>query len=126
MPIEVKINFNPSGIAAKIQSSASKALPGLAAEIRNDCNFYAPDRTNTLIKQSNIIADTDDDCTLKWGVPYASYVFKGKSRKGNPLKYSKNKNPNAQKEWCKKAKEMHLADWRKYLEKEVKENYKND
>lgn len=127
MPVKitVKMNFSAAGAAAKIRSSVAEAMPDLTRQIQSDCNNYAPDRKHTLIEQSNIISSTDEMSTeIRWGVPYANYVYEGVSKKGKPLKYSRDKNPNAQKKWCKAAKKDHSDEWRLKLEKTAKENYK--
>lgn len=118
------ITVNSAGVAMKIRTAAKSALAEITDDVRKDCNYYAPHRLGTLISQSNIEANSGDlEKRLHWGVPYASYVYKGVSKRGRSLKYSKVKNVNAGSRWCERAKEAFGADWQRKFDRKVKEKY---
>ena len=123
--IRPRININTAGVSLKINRAVQNALLIIANDIRKDCNRYAPHRRGTLISQSNVMAYADSSSTAKirWGVPYASYVYKGISKSGKPLRYTKYPNANAQAKWCEKAKREHLSEWQKAAEKAIKDKY---
>lgn len=132
--ISVENHIDTEGIKTKIMDAVNKSLPNIATEVLKDCNEYAPERYGGLTGKSitdeacKPIIDVNEEnhtATIKWRVPYASYVYKGISRKGKPLKYSKWPNTKAQKEWCKKAKTVRLMEWSKMMEKFTKDNYNN-
>lgn len=125
--IRATVNISPTGVAAKINRAVAKAMPEITNDIREDCNFYAPKRSGNLITHSNITANaTQSSAEITWSVPYANYVYKGVTKYGRRLRYTRDPhlNPNAQEEWCKKAKQMHLVDWRKMLERKAREKYR--
>lgn len=118
----VNIRFDRNAAAARISNSVKAAMPELATQVLKDCNFYAPQRRGTLISTSIMRSDTSSPkATLKWDVPYAEYVFKGLSKRGNPLKYSKYPNRNAQSHWTNKAKSVKLVAWERLAEVLIKE-----
>lgn len=99
-------------------------MSAVSTQILKDSNYYAPRRGDGLVDSSIIAANaTEAFSEIKWDVPYASYVYKGLSKKGKPLKYNKERNPNAQKEWCKKAKSVHLKDWNEMVEDIMKRRF---
>lgn len=122
MPVkfDVKVNFDIGAVKADILKAADQAIPEVATQVLKDSNDYAPFRQGNLIGESKTNQDTipivqpipeEQRATVAWRVPYAAYVYKGKSKRGNDLTYSKNPNPKAGKEWFKAAKELKLADW---------------
>ena len=125
--IRATVNISPTGVAAKINRTVAKAMPEITNDICEDCNFYAPHRSGNLRSVANIRKNVSDDgATIEWTVNYAPYVYKGVTKYGRRLRYTRDPhlNPNAQEEWCKKAKQMHLVDWRKMLERKAREKYR--
>lgn len=122
--IRPQININAAGVTMKINKAARDAVPGIADDIRKDCNKYAPQRYGNLISHSNTVAYSGEPkADIKWGVIYANYVYKGISRSGRPLKYSTYPNINARAKWAAYAKRMHLVQWRDMLEARMKAKY---
>lgn len=117
------IKINTAEIAAKISRAAKESLAPVSAQVLKDSNNYAPRREGNLIGDSVVNAFSEKISEIKWTVPYASYVYKGISKKGRPLKYYKLRNPNAGKEWCKRAKAIHLKEWHKRAEDIIKNRY---
>lgn len=118
------VKINTADIAKKIHEAAKESAYELSSDIVRDCNDYVPQCKGGL-KESSIIAAnaTEAFSEIKWTVPYASYVYKGISKKGKPLKYSKWPNTKAQKEWCKKAKSVHLKEWHEMAENIMKRRF---
>lgn len=126
MPVVIKpvVKFDTAGVAMRIRKSVNEALPEVTEKIAKDCNDYAPQRYGNLIDTANINMEVSGlTSSITWRVPYASYVYKGLSKKGKPLKYSKYPNANAQKEWCKKAKSLKLAKWQDMINDAIKEHW---
>ncbi len=122
--IKPKINIDAAGIAMKIHKAAQEAMPKLTETILEDCNEYAPERSGNLIESSNINHHAGGvKATLRWEAKYSGYVYKGISKSGKSLKYTKQPNANAQSHWCRKAKQMKLVEWNKLAGKYIKENY---
>lgn len=118
------VKINTADIAKKIHEAAKESVSAVSTQILKDSNYYAPRRGDGLVDSSIIAANaTEAFSEIKWDVPYASYVYKGLSKKGKPLKYNKERNPNAQKEWCKKAKSVHLKDWNEMVENIMKRRF---
>ena len=117
------IKINTAEIAAKISQAAKESLAPVSTQILEDSNMYVPRRLDGLKDSSVINAFSEKTSEIKWTVPYASYVYKGLSKKGRPLKYYKLRNPNAGKEWCKRAKAIHLKEWHKMAEDIIKNRY---
>lgn len=118
------IKINTAEIAAKISRAAKESLAPVSAQVLKDSNNYAPKRQGTLIENSVTNTFSDKNISeIRWTVPYASYVYKGLSKKGRPLRYSKYPNQNAGKEWCKRAKAIHLKEWHKMAEDIIKNRY---
>lgn len=135
MPVKfnVKVNFDVGAVKADILKAADKAIPEVADQVLSDSNEFAPLRDGGLIGKSKTDQDTipivqpipeEQRATVAWRVPYAAYVYKGKSRRGNDLTYSKDLHPKAGKEWFKEAKKLHLADWKAIFEKKLKGHLK--
>ncbi len=131
MPVKfnVKVNFDIGAVKADILKAADETIPVVANEILADSNDFAPLRHGDLIGESKINQDTipivqpipeEQRATVAWRVPYATYVYKGKSKRGNDLTYSKDRNPKAGKEWFGEAKKFKLADWIAKFKKELK------
>ncbi len=125
---KVHFTFDTKSTAVRITNAVKAAMPELVEQVRKDCNFYAPQRTGVLIAKSNIDTDSTGKCyKIIWDaknksdVSYADYVFKGVSKKGKKLKYSKYPNANAQSHWTHKAKSVKLMDWKLMAEKLLKE-----
>lgn len=129
MPITIKpvVKIDTAGVAMRMRKSVSEALPQVAADITADCNEYAPQRYGNLIDIANINTEVAGlTSSITWRVPYSGYVYKGLSRKGKPLKYTKVPNENAQKEWCKKAKSLKLTKWEKMINDAIKEHWHDE
>lgn len=131
MPVKfnVKINFDVGAVKADILKAADEAIPEVATQVLKDSNDLAPLREGNLIGESKINQDTipivqpipeEQRATVAWRVPYAAYVYKGKSKRGKDLTYSKDLHPKAQKEWFKTAKKIHLPDWIVKFKEELK------
>ena len=126
MPVVIKpvVKFDTAGVAMRIRKSVNEALPEVTEQIAKDCNDYAPDRLHNLRKIANINTEVSGlTSSITWTVPYSGYVYKGLSRRGKPLKYTKDTNPKAQKEWCKKAKSLKLAKWQDMINDAIKEHW---
>ena len=118
------VKINTADIVKKIHEAAKESVSAVSTQILKDSNYYAPRRGDGLVDSSIIAANaTEAFSEIKWTVPYASYVYKGISKKGKPLKYSKWPNTKAQKEWCKKAKSVHLKDWNEMVEDIMKRRF---
>lgn len=129
MPITIKpvVSIDTAGIAMRMRKAVNEALPKVTEDIVKDCNDYAPQRLDVLIDTANINTEVSRlTSSITWTVPYSGYVYKGLSRRGKPLKYSKVKNPNAQKEWCKKAKSLKLTKWEKMINDAIKEHWHDE
>lgn len=129
MPVVLKpvVKFDTAGVAMRIRKSVNEALPEVTEQIAKDCNDYAPKRLGNLIGIENINTEVSGlTSSITWTVPYASYVYKGLSKRGKPLKYSKDKNPKAQKEWCKKAKSLKLDKWQDMINDAIKEHWHDE
>ncbi len=127
MPVKitVKMNFSAAGAAAKIRNSVAKAMPDLTEEIQVDCNAYAPERGRVLVDNANIDRYTNGlSAEIRWGVPYAKYMYGGKRKDGSHFHYTKKIPAEKQYKWCKAAKKDHSDEWRLKLKKTAKENYK--
>ncbi|MCM1336023.1 MAG: minor capsid protein [Bacteroides sp.] len=131
MPVNfnVKVNFDLGAIEADILKAADEAIPTVANEVLADSNKYAPVRQKILVGKTVIDQEEtpivqpipgEQRATVAWRVPYAAYMYKGKSKKGKDLTYSKDPNPYAGKEWFAKAKENKFPDWKKAFEKLLK------
>lgn len=116
----VKVNFDIGAVRADILKAADETIPEVATQVLKDSNDLAPLRQGNLTGESKINQDTipivqpipeEQRATVSWRVPYAAYVYKGKSKRGNDLTYSKDRNPKAGKEWFGEAKKSKLADW---------------
>lgn len=125
----VKVNFDIGAVKADILKAADEAIPDVATQVLKDSNDLAPLREGNLIGESKINQDTipivqpipeEQRATVTWRVPYAAYVYKGKSKRGNDLTYSKVRNPKAGKEWFAAAKKIHFPDWKAIFEKMLK------
>lgn len=134
MPVNfnVKVNFDVGAVRADILKAADKAIPEVADQVLKDSNDYAPVRNKVLIGKSKtdqdlfpIVQPIPDEqrAEVAWRVPYAAYVYKGKSKKGKDLTYSKDTNPQAQKEWFLEAKKSKIEEWKEALEKEMKGSF---
>ncbi len=135
MPVkfDVKVNFDIGAVKADILKAADEAIPEVATQVLADSNDYAPERQSILVGKtvidSNVIPIAqpipgEQRATVTWRVPYAAYVYKGKSRRGRDLTYSKDTNPRAQKEWFKAAKKLKLTNWIDAFKKELKGHLK--
>ena len=125
------VNIDVNAISNRIKKAVRTSMPQIAEDIMKDCNQYAPDRSGVLrgTTQNELnphIECEDNHAKITWGTPYASYVYKGLSKSGKPLKYTKDRNQEAQSHWVEKAQEMHGAEWEKQAEKAIKKNFKNN
>lgn len=123
----VKVNFDIGAVKADILKAADETIPTVANEVLSDSNDFAPFRNGILVgesvtNQAPIVQPIPEEqrATVTWRVPYAAYVYKGKSKRGNDLTYSKDRNPKAGKEWFGEAKKSKLADWIAKFKKELK------
>lgn len=134
MPVNfnIKVNFDVGAVKADILKAADEAIPVVATQVLKDSNDYAPVRNKVLIGKSKtnldlfpIVQPVPDEqrAEVAWRVPYAAYVYKGKSKKGKDLTYSKDTNPRAQKEWFLEAKKSKIEEWKEALEKEMKGSF---
>jgi len=130
----VNVNIDPKAIKKRIMESVDESLPSLAEEVLKDCNDYAPTRYGVLTGTAPIATDlkptisvdkTEHSATITYGAPYSSYVYKGLSKRGKPLKYTKQPNQKAQKEWCKKAKSLKSDKWKRLFQKLIMINFKH-
>lgn len=120
---KVHFKFDTKSTAMRITNAVKVAMPEVAKEVLEDCNFYAPQRNGVLIATSNISCDADGTrAVLQWIVPYAKSMFRGVSKRGKKFKYSKYPNPNAQSQWAHKAKSIQLLEWKRKFEKELRKN----
>lgn len=133
MPVKfnVKVNFDIGAVNADILKAADEAIPTVANEVLSDSNDFAPFRNGILVgesvtNQAPIVQPIPEEqrATVTWRVPYAAYVYKGKSKRGKDLTYSKDTNLFAQKEWFKAAKKLKLVKWKEIFEKMLKGNLK--
>lgn len=131
MPVKfnVKVNFDIGAVKADILKAADEAIPEVATQVLKDSNDFAPARQKILIGKTVIDPNEvpivqpipeEQRATVAWRVPYAAYVYKGKSKRGNDLTYSKDPNPLARKEWFAAAKKIHFPDWKAIFEKKLK------
>ncbi len=132
--ITPQININTDVIRKRIMDAVDSSLYTVATQVLKDSNNYAPERSGTLVGLSQtdsqlkptITVDKErHTATIKWKVPYASYVYKGLSKNGKPLKYAREKKPQAGSKWAHRAKSLHLMEWSKMMDKFSKDNYKN-
>lgn len=120
----MKVDINTGKITQDQKSRASKALGNLGQTILDDSNFYIPRDQDQLISSGRVEV-FDDRTEASWNTPYARYQYYGKAMEGKPPKkvtdrdlvYSKDINPNAQKEWFEAAKKTKLATWLKQFQK---------
>lgn len=129
MPVKfnVKVNFDIGAVKADILKAADEAIPEVATQVLKDSNDFAPFRNGILVgesvtNQAPIVQPIPEEqrATVTWRVPYAAYVYKGKSKRGKDLTYSKDLHPKAGKEWFGEAKKFKLADWIAKFKKELK------
>ncbi len=124
--IDPKINIDPARVAMKIRKAAEKSLQPICDQILMDTNQYVPNRSGTLESTANArYFSGEPKAEIKWTTIYANYVYKGISKRGKPLKYTKHPNEKAGAEWCKRAKKLHLLEWQKRAEKLMKKEFKN-
>lgn len=106
-----KINSDLSAIKAKIKVDCQNSLEPLSQQVLEDCNFYCKQDQGELISSSLTHSNTEKG-ELIWDTPYAKRQYYLGSA-------SKDKNPNASKMWCHKAKARFGKDWAVLLQKLV-------
>ena len=125
----MKVNFDIGAVKTDSLKAADETIPEVATQVLKDSNDLAPARQKILIgktvidpNEAPIVQPTPGEqrATVAWRVPYAAYVYKGKSKRGKDLTYSKDPNPKAQKEWFATAKKIHFPDWKAIFEKKLK------
>lgn len=131
MPVKfnVKVNFDIGAVKADILKAADELIPEVATQVLKDSNDFAPLRQGNLTGESKTNQDTipivqpipeEQRATVAWRVPYAAYMYRGKSRLGKDLTYSKDLHPKAQKEWFKVAKKLKFSEWKEAFVKKMK------
>lgn len=130
----MKINIDPAQITQNVKQRNGKKLGQFAQIVLDDSNEFIPRDQDDLLKSGAINVESDEKATVGWYNPYAHYQYKGelmvgresrsawaksgetKVYAGKPLQYSKDKNPQAQKEWFEAAKKKHKG-WEKQANK---------
>lgn len=108
----MSLEFEKRVIEKKIQTAVKLSTPILSQQILKDSNFYARQDSGAMIASSQS-ASKFRQGILIWNTPYAAAVY----YTGEP---SKDVNPNASLMWFEKAKSLHLEEWLKLADKEVK------
>ena len=120
--MEVKIQVDP---AARILHQHGLDASGDAqrfhtANVLRRIQKYMPFRTGATIKLT--VAQTDIRVPeIVTEAPYAKMLFNGRSRSGNPIRYTKTKNPHAGPRWDKAVSAAEgaamAADLQRYLQR---------
>lgn len=120
--MHVKIQIDP---AARILRRHGLDASGGAqrfhtANVLQRIQKYMPFRTGATIKLT--IAQTDINVPeIVTETPYAKMLFHGRSRSGNPIRYTKTKNPHAGPRWDKAVSaaegDAMAADLQRYLQR---------
>ena len=105
----VKVTFDRSRVAARIQSGIDRMIPAVAEQALADCNYFARRDQGTLIQSSETASDLQKG-ELVWNTPYAKKVY----YTGTP---STDVNPNASLMWAHKAKDTYSKEWGKIAQK---------
>ena len=105
----VKVTFDRSRVAARIQSGIDRMIPAVAEQALADSNKYCRVYQGQL-KQSSETASDIKKGELVWDEPYAHKVY----YTGEP---SLDHNKKASLMWAHKAKDTHLADWQNAAQK---------
>lgn len=103
MRINVSVDF--TNIYSKFDGTAEKVKYVVTEQVVKDSNFYAPEDTKAL-QRSALTASNYKSGKVIWDVPYASKLYWNPS-----LRFSTDKNPNAQAFWFETAKSNFLSVW---------------
>ena len=111
---EFEIETDIPGIKLQIRQAIDRALPVLAQQILNDCNYFCKQDQSDLIN-SSLIASNIDDGDLIWYTVYANRQY------WLPTACT-DFNSNAAYMWCHKAYDRFHEDWEKLLQKLLEED----
>lgn len=132
----MKVDIDVGKIVRERTEQANRALGNLAQTVLDDSNFYIPRDQDQLIS-SGRTETPEEGAQVHWNTPYARFLYYGKLMVGKnsrsawarpnetkvvtdkDIVYSKDKNPNAQKEWFEAAKKTKLAEWIRKLQKMI-------
>lgn len=114
MNVKISTEFNKQQVFKGIMTKESRAQYWFNNEVVKDSNYYAPQDTTELIRSAiRYVASNPTGNKVVWDTPYAMYQYKGLSKSGKPLKYSKDVNPNARSHWFEAARKVSKAKWTK-------------
>ncbi len=112
-----KMTFTPPQKSV-IENAWNKALYAAKEQIVTDCNFYVRVWTGAMKATSQTESIVrDNKLSVIWDTPYARKVY----YTGTP---STDRNQNASLMWAEKAAKRWRDDWKKILEKGLKEGLK--
>ncbi len=113
MASKVRVEFNKTGVKARVTAASEKATFAMATQALKDSNYFAKQDQGGLIKSSEIASDLDAGL-LVWDTPYAKkQYYTGEA--------STDVNPNATKLWAHTARAQYGDDWRKIGQNKVGE-----
>ena len=103
MPL--RMNIQQQQVRARVDGAFARALPLLAAEVRDDCNQYCKEDTGMLIASSMVHSRLDKG-EIVWQTPYARRQYWEIRTAFHDV------NPNAQWKWAHAAKSHHMDQWK--------------
>ena len=107
----MKIAFNSTKIAARLEGVIEKRQKFLDSEVLKDSNYFCPLKEGTMQK-SGILNTVLGSGVVQWKTPYVRYqYYLGEKVSPSQIKYSHNK--NAQPKGFEAAKARHLKKWEK-------------
>ena len=107
----MKVEFNSTKIAARLEGVIEKRQKLLDSEVLKDSNYFCPINAGTMQK-SGILNTVLGSGVVQWKTPYVRYqYYLGEKVSPSQIKYSHNK--NAQPKWFEAAKVRHLKKWEK-------------
>lgn len=110
---EFEIETDMSGVRAQVKAAIDRALPILAQQILEDCNYFCKQDQDTLIDSSLTASDISNG-DLIWDTVYANRQY------WLPAACT-DVNSNASYMWCHKAYDRFHEDWEKLLQKLLEE-----
>lgn len=111
--ISISAVMKLNDVSGKLRQASQYGQFAVSEQALKDCNYYCKQDTGALISSSLIHSDLNNGI-LRWVTPYAEYQYKLPATR-------RTKNPNAHPEWCQTAQSNHAGQWRRLLEKVIRE-----
>lgn len=108
MPI--RINIDPNRCAAKVMGVWKENLPGLSAQVLQDCNQYVKVDQH-ILEGSSYEHSILEEGKLIWQTPYAKRQY---------WKIETSLTPGRTWKWCETAKRKCREAWRKFAQRGYK------